>query len=63
MEYINSLSLDVIEIDISYNNLSILPDLSKFTRLQKLDCSYNQFIFINIILMYFSRIIFFFLYF
>ena len=44
MEYINSLSPDVIEIDISYKNLSILPDLSRFTCLQKLDCSCNQII-------------------
>ena len=42
MEYINSLSSDVMVIDISYKNLSILPDLSRFTCLQKLDCSQNQ---------------------
>ena len=41
MEYLNSLSSDVIEIDISYKKLFILPDLSRFTCLQKLDCSFN----------------------
>ena len=41
MEYINSLSSAIIEINISNRNLFILPDLSRFTFLQKLDCSYN----------------------
>ena len=44
MEYLNSLSSDVTEIDIKWKNLSILPDLSRFTCLQKLDCSHNQLI-------------------
>ena len=37
MQYIN-----VGEISICNKNLSILPDLSRFTYLQKLDCSDNQ---------------------
>ena len=47
MEYINSLSLDVVEIDLKYKNLNILPNLSRFTCLQKLECSYNQITQIN----------------
>ena len=42
MEYLNSLSSDVIEINIKYGNLKLLPNLSRFTRLQKLDCSWNS---------------------
>ena len=42
MEYLNSLSSDVIEINIKYGNLKLLPNLSRFTRLQKLDCSHTQ---------------------
>ena len=42
MEYLNSLSSDVTEIDIKWKNLIMLPDLSRFTYLQKLDCSHNQ---------------------
>ena len=42
MEYLNSLSSNVIEISIRNKNLIILPDLSRFTCLQKLDCSINQ---------------------
>ena len=44
MDYIESLSLslDIREINICNKNLSILPDLSRFTCLQKLDCSNNQ---------------------
>ena len=42
MEYLNSLSSDVIEINIKYGNLKLLPNLSRFTRLQKLDCHNNK---------------------
>ena len=41
-EYINSLALDTTEIDISNRGLSYLPDLTRFTQLQKLDCSKNK---------------------
>ena len=41
MEYINRLPIEVTEINIECKNLSILPDLSRFTCLQKLDCSPN----------------------
>ena len=40
--YLNSLPEDIIEINISRRNLKILPDLSKFTNLKKLDCSNNE---------------------
>ena len=42
MEYINLLSSDVTEIDICFNDLIELPNLSRFTCLQNLDCSNNQ---------------------
>ena len=42
MEYLDSLSSNVIEINIRNKNLFVLPDLSRFTCLQKLDCSNNQ---------------------
>ena len=42
MEYLDSLPSNVEEINISYRNLHILPDLSRFTCLQKLYCSQNQ---------------------
>ena len=43
MEYINSLPSNVTEIDIKYEYLYVLPDdLSRFTWLQKLDCSYGR---------------------
>ena len=44
MEYLNSLLSNIIEINIRNKNLIILPDLSSFTYLQKLDCSNNQLI-------------------
>ena len=47
MEYLNSLSSDVIEIYIIYKNLNILSDLSRFIYLQKLDCSHNRLIRLN----------------
>jgi Leucine-rich repeat (LRR) protein len=41
-EYINSFPLDTTEIDISNRGLSYLPDLTRFTHLQKLKCSKNK---------------------
>ena len=44
MEYLDSLPSNVEEINIGCRNLHILPDLSRFTCLQKLNCSFNQLI-------------------
>ena len=41
-EYINSLPEDVEEINVSFDNLTYLPDLSRFTNLKELYCGYNQ---------------------
>ena len=41
-EYINSLPDDIEVIDVSSRNLTYIPDLSRFTNLQTLRCSYNQ---------------------
>jgi len=43
-EYLNSLSLDTTILIISGKNLTYLPDLSRFTKLIHLDCSYNYLI-------------------
>ena len=41
-EYINNLSSDVTEIDVSEKGITFLPDLSRFTNLEKLHCYYNS---------------------
>ena len=41
-EYLDSLHLDTEKIDVSYKNLTYLPDLSRFTHLKELNCSYNK---------------------
>ena len=41
-EYLNSLPLDITEIDISRRGLTYLPDLSRFKQLTHLECDYNQ---------------------
>ena len=41
-EYIRSLPLDTININVSGRNLKRLPDLSKFTQLQELHCHHNN---------------------
>ena len=41
-EYFNSLSLDTIKIDVSNKDLSHLPDIFRFTKLQELNCSFNK---------------------
>jgi Leucine-rich repeat (LRR) protein len=41
-EYLNALSNDIIELDISNKNLTNLPDLSRFYRLRILCCNINQ---------------------
>jgi hypothetical protein len=40
--YLNSLSVDTEEIDLSNKNLKYLPDMCRFTKLKKLDCSRNK---------------------
>lgn len=40
--YLNSLSEDTEVIDVSYKNLTYLPDLSRFKNLKELNCSHNQ---------------------
>ena len=42
--YLNSLPLDIKIINISSRNLTYLPDLSRFTKLIRFDCSYNYLI-------------------
>jgi len=39
--YINSLPSDILEIEIAFQNLTILPDLSRFTKIKKLYCCCN----------------------
>ncbi len=41
-DYLNELSQFVECIDISHKGITYLPDLSKFTNLKKLNCSYNK---------------------
>jgi Leucine-rich repeat (LRR) protein len=41
-EYLLSLPLAITHIDIEYRNLSQLPDLSRFTHLQELQCGNNK---------------------
>ena len=41
-DYLDSLPDDVLEINLSNKYLTELPDLSRFTQLQKLDCSWNK---------------------
>ena len=44
--YLNSLSTDIEEIDVSYKKINYLPDLSKFTKLKRLNCNYNNLYFL-----------------
>jgi len=41
-DYINSLPLDTIEIDVSGSGLTVLPDLTRFKQLTYLNCSDNK---------------------
>ena len=41
-DYLAKLPADTLEINISNKNLSCLPDLSRFTKLEVLDCSDNN---------------------
>ena len=41
-DYLNSLPLDITEIDVSRRGLTYLPDLSRFKQLTQLDCSHNK---------------------
>ena len=40
--YLNSLLYDILELDLSNCNLTELPDLSRFTQLQELNCEQNK---------------------
>ncbi len=42
IDYLNSLNVNVKEINLSNKELTVLPDLSRFTNLKKLDCSFNK---------------------
>ena len=42
VEYLNSLPDDVTKINVSSRNLTYLPDLSRFYKLEILSCNYNQ---------------------
>lgn len=41
-EYLNNLPNDITEIDISNKELLFIPDLIRFNKLRKLNCSYNK---------------------
>jgi Leucine-rich repeat (LRR) protein len=41
-QYLDTLSTVITELDLSNKNLIILPDLTKFKKLVKLNCSNNQ---------------------
>ena len=41
-EYLDSLPVNTRKINVSFRNLSYLPDLSRFIFLEKLYCSYNK---------------------
>jgi Leucine-rich repeat (LRR) protein len=40
--YFNSLSEDILTLDISYKNIKYLPDLTRFKNLEELNCSNNE---------------------
>jgi len=40
--YLNSLSEDILTLDITSMGIKSLPDLTRFKNLEKLDCSHNQ---------------------
>jgi Leucine-rich repeat (LRR) protein len=40
--YLNSLSENVLIIDISNKGITSLPDLTRFKNLTELNCSYNE---------------------
>lgn len=41
-DYLANLPSDIKEIDVSGKNLTFLPDLSRFTHLNSLNCSHNK---------------------
>jgi len=43
-EYLNLLSEDIEQINISNKNLTYIPSLERFRKLKYLNCSYNQLI-------------------
>ena len=40
--YLNSLSDDIVILDITFKGITSLPDLTRFKNLQELHCSNNQ---------------------
>ena len=40
--YLDSLPIDIEEIDVSYKKINYLPNLSKFTKLKRLYCNHNE---------------------
>ena len=40
--YLNSLPEDILTIDISYEGIKSLPNLTRFKNLKKLYCEHNQ---------------------
>jgi len=40
--YLNSLSEDILELNINLKNISYIPHLTRFKNLEKLSCNYNQ---------------------
>ncbi len=42
MDILNKFSDDVTEIDISHKNIIGSPDFSRFTKLKKLNCNFNE---------------------
>ena len=40
--YLNSLSEDILELNISSKNIKSLPDLTRFKNLKTLNCSNNK---------------------
>jgi hypothetical protein len=41
-DYINNLNNSIESIDVSYQNLTQLPNLTRFTNLKRLNCSHNR---------------------
>ena len=47
--YLNSLPDDIEEIDVTYRELTYLPDLSRFKKLKKLNCSHNKLVSLSLL--------------
>lgn len=42
VSYVNSLPNDVFRINVSFKNITFIPDLTRFTNLRELSCSHNN---------------------